>query len=170
METYLALASLRAVRNYAERPVPAEVVERVLDAGRVTGSSRNRQPWTFVVLEGKPLVEEVAATVWEPSNLLGAALVVAVLVEGRGPAAFDAGRAAQSMMVAAWGDGVGSCPNGVRELDRCREALGLSGEEGVATVLSFGYPARGGDPGRRTPAEWVARADRKLRDQVVRRA
>lgn len=167
METYLALASLRAVRNYDGRPVPAEVMRRVLDAGRVTGSARNAQPWSFVALEG-PLVGEVAGCVWEPDNLRGAAAVVAVVVAGRGPVAFDAGRVAQAMMLAAWDEGVGSCPNGVREANRAGILLGLGEGEEVATVLSLGYPARAADPGRRSPQEWISRARRRPFEEVVR--
>ncbi len=167
METYLALASLRARRRYAGRPVPEEVVERILDAGRVSGSSRNRQPWSFLVLS-PGTVARVAEAVWEPANLRGAALVVAVVTGGKGPVSFDAGRAAENMMLAAWDAGVGSCPNGPRDAGAVAAALGLAEGEEVATIISFGYPEGGADPGRRSPEEWVARADRRPRDQVIR--
>lgn len=167
METYLAVTSLRARRRYAERSVPEEVVDRIVDAGRVSGSAANRQPWQFVVLSPER-VEEVADAVWEPGNLRGAALVVAVVTPGR--AGLDAGRAAQNMMLAAWDAGVGSCPNGVREAAPVAAALGLGEGEQVATLLSFGYPATESDPARRSPAEWVARADRRPREEVVRRS
>lgn len=169
METYLALASLRAVRAYDGRAVPAEVIERVLDAGRVAGSAGNAQPWELVVLESPDRVREVAATVWEPANLLGAAEVVAVVVRGKGPASFDAGRAAQNMMLAAWDAGVGSCPNGVKDQDGFAALLGLSQDDRAATVLSFGYPSRPSDPRRHSPGEWLQRASRKPGQEVVRR-
>ena len=82
MDAYLAIASKREVRNYADRPVPAEVADRILDAGRLTGSSMNRQPWRFVVLESPEARETVAETVYAPGNLTGAALAVAVVVRG----------------------------------------------------------------------------------------
>jgi nitroreductase len=167
METYLALASLRARRRYSARPIPEEVVERILDAGRVSGSSRNRQPWKFLVLRPET-VARVTEAVWEPANLRGAALVVAVVTEGKGPVSFDAGRAAENMMLAAWDAGVGSSPNGPRDAAAVAAALGLVEGEEVATILSFGYPEGGADPGRRPAEEWVAKADRRPRDQVVR--
>lgn len=141
-------------------------MRRVLDAGRVAGSSRNSQPWRFVVA-GPETVAALAPTVWEPGNLEGAALVVAVVVTGRGAATFDAGRAAQNMMLVAWDQGVGSCPNGVRDSDRGRAVLGLGTDQDVATILSFGYPAGRARPGDHSAEEWAGRADRKPREAVV---
>jgi nitroreductase len=167
MDAFLAVVSKREVREYADRALPDAEVRRILEAGRMAGSSANRQARRFIVLSRRELVERAAETVHVPGNLLGAALVVAVVVGGRGPSAFDAGRAAQNMMLAAWTDGIGSCPNGVRDPDRLHDLLGIDGDERVAIVLSFGYPARPADPQRRTPEEWIARADRRPFEEVV---
>jgi nitroreductase len=169
VDAFLALVSRREVRRYAERPVPEDVERRILEAGRLSGSSQNRQPWRFVVLEDRATVERVADAVWAPANVLGAALVIAVAVGGRGPVQFDAGRAAQNMLVAAWNEGVGGCPNGVRDAEALGAALGLAEDERFAIVLSFGYPARPVDPHARLPEEWIARADRRALDDVVQR-
>ena len=169
MDAFLALVSRREVRRYAERPVSEDVERRILEAGRLSGSSQNRQPWRFVVLEQRSTVEQVADAVWAPDNVLGAALVVAVVVGGRGPVQFDAGRAAQNMLVAAWNEGVGGCPNGVRDSEALGAALDLAEDERYAIVLSFGYPARPVDPQARPPEEWIARADRRAFDEVVQR-
>ncbi len=91
MDAYLAVASKRDQREYAERPVPEDAVRRILDAGRIAGSAKNRQPWRFLVLGDRGLVERVAETVYAPPNLLGAPLVIAIVVSGKGPVAFDAG-------------------------------------------------------------------------------
>src|SRR5919204_6112635 len=98
MDAYVAVASKREVRRYDGRPLPDDAVRRVLEAGRVAGSSRNRQARRFVVLSDR---ERAAAAVHVPSNVLDAALVVAIVIGGKGPTAFDAGRAAQNMMLAA---------------------------------------------------------------------
>jgi nitroreductase len=169
VDAFLALVSRREVRRYAERPVPAEVECRILEAGRLSGSSQNRQPWRFVVVEERATVERVADAVWAPDNVLGATLVVAVVVGGRGPVQFDAGRAAQNMLLAAWNEGVGGCPNGVRDADALGAALDLAEDERFAIVLSFGYPARPVDPQARPSEEWIARADRRPFDDVVQR-
>jgi nitroreductase len=171
MDVRLAIASRREVREYAPEPLPDDAVARILDAGRLAGSARNRQPWSFVVLESRERTERLARCVFAPDNVLGAALVVAVVVRGAGPVAFDAGRAAQNMLLQAWADGVGGCPNGVADGDGARAALDLAGEEEarVAIVLSFGRPARRRDPSARSPDEWSARANRRPLDDVVQR-
>ena len=165
MDTFLAIASRRETREYEPRPLPSEVEERILDAGRLSGSAKNRQPWRFDVVRGELLAEHV----YEPENLLGSPFVVAVVVSGKGPTSFDAGRAAQNMLLAAWNEGVGGSPNGIAEEEPVRRALGLADEERVAIILSFGYPTRPRDPSSRSPDEWSARANRKPLDELVRR-
>jgi nitroreductase len=165
VDAYLAIVSKREVRSYADRSLPPEVVRRILEAGRVAGSSQNRQARRFVVLDR--VREDAARCVFVPANLSTAALAVAIVIGGRGPAGFDAGRAAQNMMLAAWNDGVGSCPNGIADADELSRLLGLDDSERVANIVSFGYPAREVDPARRSADEWVAAADRKPFDEIV---
>lgn len=167
MDAYLAVVSKREVRRYDGRPLPGESVRRVLEAGRIAGSGRNRQARRFVVLRDRALVERAAAAVHMPGNVLGAALVVAVVIGGKGPTMFDAGRAAQNMMLAAWNEGIGSCPNGVADAGALASVAGAAEDEQVAMVLTFGYPARPVDPESRSPEEWIERADRLPFDQVV---
>src|SRR3954451_7562776 len=151
VDAFLAVASKREVRRYAERPIAPETERRILEAGRVTGSSKNRQPWRFVVLSSRETVERAAEAVWAADNVLGAALVIAVVVRGKGPVSFDCGRAAQNMMLTAWNEGVGSCPNGIADAGEMRDVLGLDDEDHFAIVLSFGYPAGNPDPSSRPP-------------------
>jgi nitroreductase len=168
VDAYLAIASRRDERRYRAGALSSETTHRILDAGRLSGSSRNAQPWTFVVVEQPERVARLAEAVYAPGNVLSAALVVAVLVAGKGPVAFDAGRATQSMLLAAWNEGVASCPNGVRDADLARSALDTSPEEAVAIVLTFGLPERARDVAARTAEEWSERANRRPLDEVVR--
>src|SRR3954465_5857707 len=142
---------------------------RILAAGRVAGSAKNRQPWRFVVLTDREAVERAAEAVWAGDNVLGAALVIGLIGRGKGPVSFDAGRAAQNMMLAAWNDGVGSCPNGIADAAAMGEALGPRAGGHLAGGVSFGSPARPVDPEARSPEEWIARADRRALDEVVER-
>jgi len=164
MDTFLAITSKRDERRYADRPIAADVTERILDAGRLAGSARNRQPWRFVVVESAERVEQLAKAVYVPDNVRGATLVV-VLV-GRG---LDLGRCAQNMMLAAWNDGVVSCPNGIADAEAAAVALDLDAGEEVGIVLSFGHPARPRDPESRPAEEWSARANRKSLAEIVSR-
>ncbi len=168
MDTLLAIASRRDERRTLPEPLPATQVLRLLDAGRLSGSSRNAQPWTFAVPTTRPLVEELAGAVSVPENVLGAGLVVGVLVRGKGPVLFDAGRAAQSMLLAAWAEGLASCPNGIRDRDLAGHVLAAEEEEQPVIVLSFGLPERPRHPAEHTAAEWSARANRRPLDDVVR--
>ena len=132
MDKFLAAASKREVRGYSDRPVPDAAVRRILEAGRIAGSSRNRQPWRFLVVGDPGVRERVAEAVFAPGNVRSAALVVAVAVRAGGP-------------------------------------VGLEEDERPVIVLTFGYPAGACDPQRRSPEEWVAGADRKAFEEVVRR-
>ena len=158
MDTFLAIASKRDVRDYAATPIAPDVRDRILDAGRVSGSSRNTQKWEFVVVSGTAQ-ERLADAVYAPENVRTATLVVAVVGEAF---AFDVGRCAQNMMLAASAEGVGSCPNGIRDAE---ESSRICGGE-VKAVISFGHPAKPRAP--RTAEEWSARANRKPLDELVR--
>jgi nitroreductase len=165
MDALLAITSKRDTRRYADRPISEEITQRVLDAGRLAGSAQNRQPWRFLLVDSPDVKERLAESVYEPTNIRGAKLVVAIV----GRSGFDTGRCAQNMMLAAWNDGVGSCPNGLRDTDAAREALGLSPDEEIAIVLTFGYPATEHDPLRHTAEEWSERANRKPLHELIRR-
>ena len=166
MDTFLIVASKRDQRAYADRDVHADLRDRILDAGRIAGSAQNRQPLRFFVLESRDALERVAQTVYVANNLLGARLVIALVAKGR--PGFDAGRAAQNMMLTAWNEGVTSCPNGMPDAEETANVLGLGEDETVVNILSFGYPAEPRDPQSRPAEEWIRRAKRKPREEAVK--
>jgi nitroreductase len=167
VDAYLAITSKRDEDRHADRPLPDDLVRRILEAGRVTGSANNRQPWRFVVVDDPALRERLAPLAFEPDNIRTAALLVAlVATAGRKPG-FDHGRAAQNMMLAAWNEGVISTPNGSPERERVSEVLGLAEDEQPVMILSFGYPARPRDVDARAPDEWAERANRKPLEELV---
>jgi nitroreductase len=167
VDTYLAVASKRDWRSYADRPIPDDVVTRILDAGRLAGSGANRQPWTFVVVEDPERKERVAETVYAGGNIRGAALVVAIVTEG-GRSLLDVGRAMQNIFLVAWNDGVASVPNGMPDTDRAAKALALQGGEKPAIILSFGYPRREQNPESKSAEEWSQEANRKPLEEAMR--
>jgi nitroreductase len=167
VDAYLAIVSKREVRDYADRPIDPDTRMRILEAGRVSGNSANKQQWRFIVVESEYRRTRLADLVYVRGNVVGAKLIVVVAVHGSGPGAFDAGRAAQNMMLAAWNEGIGSCPNGMPDRGAVADMLGLHAGEEPAIILTFGYPARAVDPEARTPHEWIERANRKDFDEVV---
>ena len=168
MDTYLAVASKRDWRSYADRPVPDDVQRRVLDAGRLSGSSQNVQPWQFVVVESPEAKRQVAGVVYAASNVETCAFAVAIATEG-GKYPLDVGRALQNMFLVAWNEGVVSCPNGVADAGAAAQALGLEDGWQAVNIPSFGYPKRDLDPSSKSAEEWSAEANRKPLDELVSR-
>jgi nitroreductase len=169
MDTFLAIVSKRDTREYDDRPLPADAVERILEAGRVAGSARNRQQRRFWALESESSRRRASQAVTRPSNLTEAAFAVAVTVQPSSWAAFDAARSAQNMMLAAANEEIASCPNAIADPAALAALLGLDDDEEVAVVVSFGYPARGRAAESRSVEEWLETADRLPLEQLVRR-
>ena len=143
--TFDVIRTKRDTRAYADRPIPEEALRRILQAGRMAGSSKNSQPVRFVVLRDQQRKEQLAACGDFSAHLPSAPVVVAVvLLPDGGP--FDAGRAAQNMMVAAWAEGLTSCPTSMHHPECAAEVLGLPPDHRVATALPFGYPAAQDQP------------------------
>jgi nitroreductase len=168
VDTYLAVASKRDWRSYADRPVPKEVQRRILDAGRLAGSAANKQPWIFVVVESAEAKERVAETVYVHDNIATCAFAVAIATEG-GRAPVDVGRSMQNMFLTAWNEGVVSCPNGTTDPAAAAAALGLDEGWLPVNIPSFGYPKRPLDPESKSAEEWSAEANRKPLADLVRR-
>ena len=168
MDTYLAVASKRDWRSYAERPVSEEVQRRILDGGRVSGSSQNVQPWRFVVVESDGSKQRVGELVYAAANVESCAFAMAIATEG-GRYPLDVGRALQNMFLVAWNEGVVSCPNGIKDLDVAAGVLGLDEGWLPLNIPSFGYPRRPLEPESKSAEEWCAEANRKPLDELIRR-
>jgi nitroreductase len=169
MDVYLAVASKRDTRAFADRPVPDDLRERILDAGRLAGSARNGQPWTFVVAQSAPARAALAPSVYRPELVLEAAFAVLIAVVRSGRLYdFDAGRAAQNMMLTAWDAGVASCPNGIAREEALTGPAGLTADLRPVTILSFGFPKAPRDPELGTAQRWSERAPRRPMTEVVR--
>jgi nitroreductase len=139
MDAYLAIISVRVVREYADRPIPDENLRRILEAGRATGSSVNRQEWKFYVVRDRDRLADLAEAVYAPDNLRGCRAAITVTTTAKNQ--FDSGRCVQNMILAAWSDGIGSCPNGIRDAATAASLVRVPAAENITTILSFGYPA-----------------------------
>ena len=171
MDTYLAIASRREGRSYADRTIEPDAERRILDAGRLAGSAMNDQPWRFVAVSGRGQLRDLSETVYAKDNVAGAPLAVAIVVPaGDGWQVFDAGRATQNMLLEAWDEGVAGSPNGVADAARAREILGLGEDDEIAIVLSLGYPPEPAHPESRSAEEWSASANRRPLDETVVRS
>ena len=123
-----------------------------------------------VAIPRRPAASSSSTLSTSPTNLRGAPFVVAIVVSGKGPVSFDAGRAAQNMLLAAWNEGVGGSPNGIAdEPSGAGRHSSSRTRSRIAIVLSFGYPAKPRDPKARSVDEWSARANRRPLQESVRR-
>ncbi len=156
METYEAIRTVLAVRAYEDRPVPAETIRRIVEAGRLTGSSMNLQPWHFVVVEQRETLVRLGALAQSGRYTADAAFAIIVATEPSRFAVSDGSRAIQSMMLAAWAEGVGSNWVGFQGMDEAKALLGIPAEMDVLAIVPFGYPTQAlgqGIKNRKTLAE-----------------
>lgn len=142
MDAYQTIRSLRSVRQFdLSKPISAESLNRILQAGRMSGSSKDSQPWWFIVVTQRDTLEALSKCGNFAQHLAGAALAIAIVFDPqfyRGE--FDSGRCAQNMMLAAWADGVGSCIASMHREDDTKAVLGVPAPYRLQHIISFGYP------------------------------
>ena len=142
-----AIARLRVIRRFETRSLDRDHLDRILNAGRRTGSSKNQQRWAFVVIEDRERLHELASVGPWAGHLAGAAVGIALVTpspratEAPLSVMWDLGRAAQNMVLAAWELGIGSVPATVYEQDLARRVLGYPADHHCEFILSFGFPA-----------------------------
>jgi nitroreductase len=167
MDTWQAINSQRAIRKFEARPLAPEHLDRILNAGRRTGSSKNEQNWDFIVCTDRAHLAELAAVGYYAGHLAGAAAAIALVTPD--PATTDApysvmwdlGRAAQNMTLAAWELGIGSVPATVYDQPLAKRLLGLPDGCWCEFLLSFGFPT---NPEALT---WPKRKGRKSLEEIV---
>lgn len=162
MNVYDTISTVLAVREYQDKPIPPDAVRRIVEAGRLTGSSRNSQPWRFVVVEDREALRRLGEIATTGPYVAHAPLAIVVLIEKTPYAVSDASRAIQSMALAAWEEGIGSNWVGFTGMDAVKPALGIPDEFDVLAILPFGYPAKelGQGKKRRKPMGEVAFRER----------
>ena len=162
MTVFDAIQTMLAVRTYAGQPIPPDAVQRIVAAGWLTGSSMNRQPWHFVVVEDRDTLRQLGALAPSGPYIADAALAIAVVVERTTFAVSDASRAIQSMMLAAWAEGIGSNWVGFHGLDAVKPVLNVPETLDLFAIIPFGYPAQAVGKGKkqRKPLATVAHHER----------
>ena len=168
MQTWDALRSRRNVRTFADRPIPADQLDRVLEAGRRSPSSSNRQRWDFVVVTDRSRLAELARVWRAAGHVAGSAATVALVApddpdpKTRESIQYDLGQATMAMLTAAADLGLGSCHSAVADQDLARRLLGFPDDRFCAWLIAFGYP---GD----RPLVPVQHPNRRAFEDVVHR-
>jgi nitroreductase len=149
----------RDQRGFADLPIPEEALCRILQAGRMTGSSKNAEPNRLVVVRDRGRLEALGASSRTGRWMAGAAVAIASVQTREHH--FDAGRCAQNMMLAAWSQGIGSCPAHLPEAEVAR-LLEIPALLSINRVIGFGYI----DAARAAPPRSVARRRQALSELV----
>ncbi len=162
MEVYDAIRTVLAVRAYKDKPVPSEIVLRIVEAARLTASSMNGQPWHFIIVEDSDTLKKLGALARSGPYIAQAPLAIVVAMEKSIYAVSDASRAIQSMILTAWSEGVGSNWVGFENLSAIRPLLGIPDNIDVLAILPFGYAAKeiGKGKKKRKPLPEVAHRER----------
>jgi nitroreductase len=140
MEVFDAVRTVLAVRKYQDRPVPPEIIRKVVESAHLTGSSKNGQPWHFVLVEDRDMLRKLGAAARSGPYTADAAFAIVVATESSPYGMSDCSRAIQSMVLTAWAEGVGSNWVGFANLPWVNDLLGIPAEIEVVAIVPFGYP------------------------------
>jgi nitroreductase len=162
MNVFEAIRTILAVRRYQDSPVPETVVRRIVEAGRLTASAKNAQPWHFIVVQDRETLRQLGGLARTGPYIAQAPLAIVVAVDKTPFAVSDASRAIHSMLLTAWADGVGSNWVGFGGLQEINALLHVPAELDVLAVLPFGYPVESLGRGKkqRKPLESIAHRER----------
>lgn len=159
-ETYDAILGLRAIRQFEERAVEGADLDAVLEAARWTGSSKNLQNWSFIVVDDPEQKTRLESAGDFTTPIANAPMAICLVQEPDGYE-FDTGRLAQNIMLAADALGLATCPITLHREEIAAEVLGLPDGRRCRYAVAIGYPAPSAEPGRM--------GGRKSMDDVVHR-
>jgi nitroreductase len=146
-DTYDFILKLRAIRQYTDKPVSKEELEKILEAARWTGSSKNTQNWAFLVFSDRAQLDRLAECGSFTDPIRNATAAIVLVQEPQGYE-FDIGRAAQNIMLAAKAIGVASCPITLHKQDVVNSVIDLEEGQVARYAVSLGYPAEDAAPAR----------------------
>ena len=143
MEVFDAIRTVLAVRQFRDQPVTEPVVKQFVEAGHLTASGSNLQPWRFIVVQNKETLRQLGTLAKTGPYIAQAPLAIVVGIEKSSPLGVsDASRAIQNMVLTAWAQGVGSNWVGFHNLEQVRPLLGIPDEIEVPAIVPFGYPVQ----------------------------
>ena len=162
MEVFDAVRTVLAVRQFQDKPVAEPIVQQIVEAGHLTASSRNGQPWHFIVVEDKEMLRQLGTLAQTGRYIAQAPLAIVVGMEHSPFGVSDASRAIQSIILTAWAQGIGSNWVGFDNLMHINPVLGIPEEIEILSILPFGYPveAIGKGQKKRKPLSEIAHRER----------
>ena len=162
MDTFETIRTLLSVRAYRDTPISDDVVREIVEAGHLTASAANGQPWHFIVVQDKDTLRQLGALAPTGRYIAQAPLAIVVGTTDSTYGISDASRAIQDMLLAAWSRGVGGNWAGFHRLDAVKPVLGIPDDVDVLAIVPFGYPAQsiGAGKKQRKPLGEVAHRER----------
>ena len=141
MDALEAIRKRRSVRNYTGDPIPREDLEKIVDAGRLAASGNNRQPWDFIVVTDREMINKLkVAAQWMDK----AGVIIAVVLDPTSLWWLEDGSAAvENMLIASTALGYGSCWLEGYTLpleEKFKELLGVPDEKRLLTLVPIGVP------------------------------
>ena len=143
---YDRIIGLRALRSFRNDPLTDDDLDRLLEAARWTGSSKNLQNWSFVVVDGDQ--KDRLADCGNFTDPMRNAPIAIALVEEAGGYEFDTGRVAQNLMLAADALGIASCPITLHREESVATVLDLPEGTRCRYAIALGYPGNDAAPAR----------------------
>jgi nitroreductase len=167
-EVLAQMRKVRQARRYGPEPVGEETIAELLEIARWTGSSRNTQPWHFIVVTDKEQLRQISEIRTPINWVADAPLAIAIVLDGKSEVseAFDEARVTERLLIAArlLGLGGGTAWFGdAGQQARGKEILGIPAERTARSVVVIGTPTTTKDhrpnpatPGRRPLDELVS--------------
>jgi nitroreductase len=143
--------TVRQIRQYASEAVPEDVVKHLLEIARWTGSSRNSQPWHFIVVNDKEQLRQISQLRAPINWLASAPLGIAIVLDGKGSVseAYDEGRVTERILIAAhalgYGGGVAWYGDDAQQAE-AKRILGIPPERTARSIVMIGRPISTQDP------------------------
>ena len=136
------LKGRRSIRSFQKEDIKDEHLEMILEAGRWTPSASNRQPWQFIVIKDKELLQKISETAVYGKFFKRAPLGIAIV--GRPSESpnwyhVDTSLVSMQMMLMAWSLDIGSCWIGAMDREKVKKMLGIDKKDYLLTILPFGY-------------------------------
>lgn len=155
MEVMEAIRTNLTIREFRPEKVPKDVILKILETGRLAHSSKNRQPWRFIVVDDKDKLSLLSKTTPTGAHISNAAFTIALFMENAKLPEVDGARAMEDMMLVAWSLDVGSCWITNFDEEKVKQILNVPKEWKLITVVPFGYPVR--------PSKKVRKSEKRSR-------
>jgi len=140
MEVFEAVRTVLSVREYQEKKIDLDILKKITEAGHLTASSNNFQPWHFILVDDPIIIQKLGELAKTGPYISNAVAAIVVVIERTKFSVSDASRAIQSMILTAWEDGIGSNWVGFNNLEIVKPLLMVPEDRDILAIIPLGYP------------------------------